>query len=73
MEPRITVRLNMGMNLTARLAILADAAKYHASCVISRVPVAERRAVILVLAGSARPSGQGFVTVTHRMGGVFHY
>ena len=35
MEPRITVRLNMGMNLTARLAILADAAKYDASCASS--------------------------------------
>jgi putative DNA modification/repair radical SAM protein len=30
-----TVRLNMGMNLVAKLAILADAAKYDASCASS--------------------------------------
>src|SRR4029453_10299336 len=33
-----TVRLNMGMNLVAKLAILADAAKYDASCASSGPP-----------------------------------
>ena len=35
MERRITVRLNMGMDLGAKLAVLADAAKYDASCASS--------------------------------------
>ena len=34
-EGRATVRLNMGMNLATKLALLADAAKYDASCASS--------------------------------------